>query len=36
VATETRSSEHLLTVRVYDRFDNAGAAKTVIHAEEKK
>jgi hypothetical protein len=23
--------EHLLTVRVYDRYDNASAAKTVIH-----
>jgi hypothetical protein len=28
-------SEHLITVRVYDRFDNVGAAKTVIHSEEK-
>jgi len=28
-------SEHLITVRVYDRFDNVGAAKTVIAAEEK-
>ncbi len=28
-------SEHLITVRVYDRHDNAGVAKTVIAAEEK-
>ena len=28
-------SEHLLTVRVYDRHDNAGVAKIVIPAEEK-
>ena len=27
--------EHLITVRVYDRFDNAGLAKTVIAAQEK-
>jgi len=24
--------EHLITVRVYDRHDNIGAAKTVIRA----
>jgi hypothetical protein len=28
-------SEHLITVRVYDRHDNAGVAKTVIAAVEK-
>lgn len=27
--------EHLITVRVYDRYDNVGVAKTVIHAREK-
>jgi hypothetical protein len=28
-------AEHLITVRAYDRFDNAGVAKTVIHTQEK-
>ena len=28
-------SEHLITVRVYDRHDNVGVAKTVIPAQEK-
>jgi hypothetical protein len=28
-------SEHFITVRVYDRHDNAGVAKTVIAAQEK-
>jgi hypothetical protein len=28
-------SEHLITVRVYDRHDNVGVAKTVIAGEEK-
>ncbi len=28
-------SEHLITVRAYDRFDNVGAAKTMIPAQEK-
>jgi hypothetical protein len=28
-------SEHLITVRVYDRHENVGVAKTVIAAEEK-
>jgi hypothetical protein len=28
-------SEHLITVRVYDRHDNVGVAKTVIATEEK-
>jgi WD40 repeat protein len=27
--------EHLITVRVYDRYDNVGVAKTVIPAKEK-
>jgi hypothetical protein len=27
--------EHLITVRVYDRHENAGVAKTVIAAQEK-
>lgn len=30
-----KSSEHLITVRVYDRYDNLGLAKTVIPAQEK-
>jgi WD domain, G-beta repeat len=32
--TAGRSAEHLITVRVYDRYDNAGIAKTVIPAQE--
>jgi len=28
-------SEHLITVRAYDRYDNVGVAKTVVPAEEK-
>ena len=28
-------TEHLITVRAYDRQENVGVAKTVIHAEEK-
>jgi hypothetical protein len=28
-------SEHLVTVRAYDRYDNVGVAKTVIPAQEK-
>ena len=28
-------SEHLIAVRVYDRHENVGVAKTVIAAEEK-
>ncbi len=27
------SSEHVVVVRVYDRYDNMGAAKTVIHSK---
>ena len=29
-ATESKNGEHLITVRVYDRHDNAGLAKTVF------
>lgn len=31
----SKTSEHLITVRVYDRHDNVGVAKTVIAAQEK-
>jgi hypothetical protein len=31
-----KPAEHLITVRAYDRYENAGAAKTVVPAEEKK
>jgi hypothetical protein len=34
-APEAQASEHLITVRVYDRHDNAGVAKTVIAAQKK-
>jgi hypothetical protein len=34
-ATEGKSGEHLITVRVYDRHDNAGVAKTVFGAPAK-
>ena len=30
-----KTSEHLITVRVFDRHDNTGVAKTVIAAQEK-
>jgi hypothetical protein len=30
-----KTSEHLITVRAYDRYDNVGVAKTVIPAPEK-
>ena len=30
-----KTSEHLITVRAYDRFDNVGVAKTVVPAQEK-
>jgi hypothetical protein len=30
-----KASEHLITVRVYDRYDNVGAAKTVVPAGAK-
>jgi hypothetical protein len=29
------STEHLITVRAYDRYDNVGVAKTVIPAQDK-
>ena len=32
---EAKASEHLIAVRVYDRYDNVGVAKTVIPAPEK-
>jgi sugar lactone lactonase YvrE len=35
VAAETASAEHLIAVRVYDRHDNTGVAKTVLAAEKK-
>jgi hypothetical protein len=33
VLPETKPGEHLLTVRVYDRYDNVGVVKTVIPAQ---
>jgi len=30
-----KTSEHLITVRAFDRYDNVGVAKTVIPAQEK-
>jgi hypothetical protein len=27
------ASEHVVVVRVYDKYDNMGAAKTVLHAK---
>jgi hypothetical protein len=35
VPAETKIAEHLIAVRVYDRHENVGVAKTVIAAEEK-
>ena len=35
VAAEAASAEHLIAVRVYDRHDNTGVAKTVLAAEKK-
>jgi hypothetical protein len=35
IPPENKSTEHLITVRVYDRHDNIGAAKTVVHAATK-
>jgi sugar lactone lactonase YvrE len=32
---EAKPSEHLIAVRVYDRYENVGVAKTVIAAPEK-
>ncbi len=34
--TVGKTAEHLVTVRAYDRYDNAGVAKAVISAGEKK
>ncbi|WP_348260630.1 hypothetical protein P8935_12540 [Telmatobacter sp. DSM 110680] len=34
-STEAKSAEHLITVRVYDRHDNVGVAKTVFNSSEK-
>jgi WD40 repeat protein len=34
-AESGRIGEHLITVRVYDRYENVGAAKTVIPAQEQ-
>jgi hypothetical protein len=36
VAPGGKSGEHLIAVRVYDRHDNVGVAKTVIAAQEKE
>ncbi len=33
VAIATPAQEHVIVVRVYDRFDNMGAAKVVIHTK---
>jgi hypothetical protein len=30
---EGASVEHIVVVRVYDRYDNMGAAKTLIHGK---
>jgi hypothetical protein len=35
VPAEAKDAEHLIAVRVYDRHDNVGVAKTVIAATEK-
>jgi hypothetical protein len=35
LSSDAGASEHLITVRVYDRYDNVGVAKTVIAAQEK-
>ncbi len=34
-AVEGKTGEHLLTVRVYDRHDNVGVAKTVFGSSAK-
>lgn len=34
-APDGKTSEHLITVRAYDRFENVGAAKTVIPVQDK-
>jgi hypothetical protein len=35
LTAETKSSEHLIAVRAYDRHDNIGVAKTVVAAKGK-
>ncbi|MGA7341065.1 MAG: hypothetical protein WBE72_11070 [Terracidiphilus sp.] len=35
VAAADAQSEHLITVRAYDRYDNVGVAKTVVPAQAK-
>jgi len=35
-AAKDSSSEHVVVVRVYDKYDNMGAAKTVVGAATKK
>ncbi|MFZ0733249.1 MAG: hypothetical protein WAM79_13050 [Candidatus Sulfotelmatobacter sp.] len=32
-ATDAAASEHVVVVRVYDKYDNMGAAKTVLHGK---
>lgn len=34
-AKDAKTREHLVTVRAYDRFENVGAAKTAISAQDK-
>lgn len=34
-ALDAKTSEHLITVRVYDRYDNAGMAKSAFHTEAR-
>ncbi len=34
-AMPNKASEHLITVRVYDRYENVGVGKTVVTAQEK-
>jgi hypothetical protein len=34
-ALDGKNGEHLLTVRVYDRYENVGAAKTVFRSGSK-
>jgi hypothetical protein len=34
VPAESNIGEHLVTVRVYDRHDNVGVAKTVITTQK--
>jgi hypothetical protein len=34
-AFDSKTGEHLITVRVYDRYDNAGLAKSAFHTEAR-